>query len=1026
VQLVLNWLQIKKRSQKSNLNLIMSSPLELRRVQLLERRMLGEDHAPSNSRGKAGSNSNSIDYYPTNNSNGNEFGNAITVAKDGSSSTHILQPNSSDSNGSIENKQNHSKQKKQQQSTGKKKNGKQLILNTNGTISDISNAIDIDTANNDPIDINFGHSHDSNHSNSMSRISPLRAPNTVDSKNQMKGKGKANNASSSSSSSSSSTTTTTTAQSERSNTRSSSKIGDKRKLSTNAGGSGSSSVGLDINSVLKHVDVDIIDHQESATTGLDDDMNELPVSKTAKTSPNVGPGHGHSHGQGQGVSDSSQSHDENASLSQHGSDHNNSRSGRGHGNGNGNAANTSNTRGIKQYFSSNQNNNGQDLTKFFSQTNNNNQAANGGCDENAMDVQNSTTGASTSSSIGASSSAAAASSSSAHSSGEVKGRKKSSKNTNSNDMMPPPAIGANVINVGQTHIDKEVRKQIEILRMGKDASDNKLHRVEIEMTQAQTRQKILEERNIKVIKKLEDIQREMAQKEARRKRDRLALDCVRLGKVTTVRTSATTFGEVWEEGYALKELTKKTQALVERREELTRRKNDLTSLKRKTKAKANKEAKAATAADSGANNAAAAAAAVAVSLGVNMPQLNSSGSTYDSSDPEAAIAELDFVAETEAIQSHLNQLKKDEIENENAKKILDTEKAAHQKELKRCSSEDKSRFYKTLPCLNKRYLLISMLGRGGFSEVWKALDLLDLRDVAIKIHQLNPTWNEDRKNTYIRHVTREYTIHREMMHPRVVQLFDVFEIDNNSFATVLELCRGIDLDEKLKRNKLLNERDARTVLLQIISGLRYLNMPSIEYGNNEDNCNINSNNNNNNNNGNDNGNQPASSGGTGKRRAIIHYDLKPANILFDEMGDAKITDFGLSKIIDDTTDDESLELTSQGAGTYWYLPPECFAKGDENGKGPRVSSKVDVWSVGVIFYQMLYGKRPFGEGKSQELVLREGVILNAHQVEFPSNGPKVSEEAKDLIRQCLTHSKEHRPDVYTLCMHHYLTSKMKV
>jgi len=89
-----------------------------------------------------------------------------------------------------------------------------------------------------------------------------------------------------------------------------------------------------------------------------------------------------------------------------------------------------------------------------------------------------------------------------------------------------------------------------------------------------------------------------------------------------------------------------------------------------------------------------------------------------------------------------------------------------------------------------------MIGRGGFSEVWKALDLVDLKDVAVKVHQLNPSWTEDRKSSYIKHVTREYTIHRDLKHVRVVQLFDVFEIDVNSFATVLEYCKGIDLDEK--------------------------------------------------------------------------------------------------------------------------------------------------------------------------------------------------------------------------------------
>lgn len=69
------------------------------------------------------------------------------------------------------------------------------------------------------------------------------------------------------------------------------------------------------------------------------------------------------------------------------------------------------------------------------------------------------------------------------------------------------------------------------------------------------------------------------------------------------------------------------------------------------------------------------------------------------------------------------------------------------------------------------------------------------------------------------------------------------------------------------------------------------------------------------------------------KRPIIHYDLKPANILFHN-GEIKITDFGLSKIMEENQD--AIELTSQGAGTYWYLPPECFINGN-----PQISSKVN-------------------------------------------------------------------------------------
>jgi tousled-like kinase len=213
----------------------------------------------------------------------------------------------------------------------------------------------------------------------------------------------------------------------------------------------------------------------------------------------------------------------------------------------------------------------------------------------------------------------------------------------------------------------------------------------------------------------------------------------------------------------------------------------------------------------------------------------------------------------------------------------------------------------------------------------------------------------------------------------------VFEIDNNSFATVLECCNGTDLDTLLKDKRTLPESDARAILLQILLGMQYLSRPS------ED----------------------------GSRQEIIHYDLKPGNILFDDNGDAKITDFGLSKIVDAPDSADSMELTSQGAGTYWYLPPECFVMEDN----VRISKKVDVWSIGVIFYQMLFGRRPFGDGQSQDKLLTDHTMLNAREVKFPKE-TGVSESCLDFIRACLTYEQSSRPSMSQFVSCHMSVTKI--
>jgi len=238
------------------------------------------------------------------------------------------------------------------------------------------------------------------------------------------------------------------------------------------------------------------------------------------------------------------------------------------------------------------------------------------------------------------------------------------------------------------------------------------------------------------------------------------------------------------------------------------------------------------------------------------------------------------------------------------------------REIQRQKAQTASKFRNFDSLHDGRYVLLNLLGKGGFSEVFKAYDLHDMRFVACKIHQLGSEWTEDHKRNYIKHAVREYNIHRDLAHRHVVRLLDVFEVSSEAFATVMEICDGGDLDLHLKKHGALPEREAKAIAVQVLEALCYLNSPA-------------------------------------SARRVIHYDLKPPNILFDAMGEARVTDFGLSKEVN-SGQTMGQELTSRGAGTYWYLPPECFEA------RPVISSKVDVYSLGCIVFQMVYGKKPFG------------------------------------------------------------------
>ncbi|KAM7370764.1 hypothetical protein PAMP_010286 [Pampus punctatissimus] len=465
-------------------------------------------------------------------------------------------------------------------------------------------------------------------------------------------------------------------------------------------------------------------------------------------------------------------------------------------------------------------------------------------------------------------------------------------------------------------------------------------------------------------------------------RDKSMQDRLRLGHFTTVRHGAS-FTEQWTDGFAFQNLIKQQERINSQREDIERQRKLLG--KRKPPS-------------------------MAQTPPPNLEQNKRKSRSNGQENETLSLAE--YHEQEEIFKLRIGHLKKEEAEIQAELEHLERVRNLYIRELKRIHNEDNSQF-KDHPTLNDRYLLLHLLGRGGFSEVYKAFDVTEQRYVAIKIHQLNKNWREEKKENYHKHACREYRIHKELDHPRIVKLYDYFSLDTDSFCTVLEYCEGNDLDFYLKQNKLMTEKEGRSIVMQIVNALKYLNQI---------------------------------------RPPIIHYDLKPGSVSFSmpivelcnclsfadwfiimftvlclgnillvngtACGEIKITDFGLSKIMDDDSYNsaDGMELTSQGAGTYWYLPPECFVVGKEP---PKISNKVDVWSVGVIFYQSLYGRKPFGHNQSQQDILQENTILKATEVQFPPK-PVVTTEAKAFIRRCLAYHKEDRVDVLQLASDPFL------
>lgn len=269
--------------------------------------------------------------------------------------------------------------------------------------------------------------------------------------------------------------------------------------------------------------------------------------------------------------------------------------------------------------------------------------------------------------------------------------------------------------------------------------------------------------------------------------------------------------------------------------------------------------------------------------------------------------------------------------------------------------------------INDRYEIIKSIGEGGMANVYLAYDTILDRNVAVKV--LRGDLANDEK--FVRRFQREALSASSLSNPNIVEVYDVGE-DNGEYYIVMEYVEGKHLKALLKKRGKLTVPEVIDITLQITNGL------SVAHDS-----------------------------------YIIHRDIKPQNILILENGMIKITDFGIAVAMNAT----QLTQTNSVMGSVHYLPPE-----QASGKGATLQS--DIYSIGILMYELLTGKLPFRGDNAVEIALKhlkepmpsirdeipdipqsvENIILKA-TAKNPKNRYSDAREMHEDLKTCLDESR---------------------
>ena len=235
--------------------------------------------------------------------------------------------------------------------------------------------------------------------------------------------------------------------------------------------------------------------------------------------------------------------------------------------------------------------------------------------------------------------------------------------------------------------------------------------------------------------------------------------------------------------------------------------------------------------------------------------------------------------------------------------------------------------------IDGRYEITELIGVGGMADVYKANDLLENRVVAVKILKNEFADNED----FVRRFRNESKAIAVLSHPNIVKVFDVGFSDKLQFI-VMEYIDGITLKEFMEQQGVLKWKDTVHFIIQILKALQHAH-----------------------------------------DRGIVHRDIKPQNIMLFPDGQIKVMDFGIARF----AREEGKTISDKAIGSVHYISPE-------QARGDITDEKSDIYSVGVMMYEMLTGVKPFDADNPVTVALMH-----------MQNEPKMPREINDSIPEGL-------------------------